>query len=115
MAPGLSADLPIHSHPASSGDGPTDQPRYPAPLKPSGALDKFTFEETTPIIGREYPTVNIVDDLLNAPNSDELVRDLAITSTSPNLTPTVSTPSLTMADSLPTRRRLLPRSNQSHR
>lgn len=85
MAPGISADLPIHSHPASSADGPTDQPRYPTPLKPSGALDEFAFEEATPIIGREYPTVNIVDDLLNAPNSDELLRDLAITSTSPDL------------------------------
>lgn len=31
------------------------------------------------MIGREYPTVNIVDDLLNAENSDELLRDLAIT------------------------------------
>ncbi|PYI04391.1 alpha-ketoglutarate-dependent sulfonate dioxygenase, partial [Aspergillus sclerotiicarbonarius CBS 121057] len=78
MAPGLSTDLPIHSHP-SSGDAKLDQPRYPTPLKPSGALDQFVFEETTPVIGREYPTVNIVDDLLNAPNSDELVRDLAIT------------------------------------
>ena len=83
MAPGLSTDLPIHSHP-SSGDVKINQPLYPTPLKASGALDRFAFEETTPVIGREYPTVNIVDDLLNAPNSDELVRDLAITSTSPH-------------------------------
>ncbi|KAF4426561.1 taurine dioxygenase [Fusarium acutatum] len=55
--------------------------KYPEPLKPSGALDKFTFEESTPVIGREYPKVNLVDDIINAPNSDELIRDLAITST----------------------------------
>lgn len=54
---------------------------YPSPLPKSGALDgKFIFEESTPIIGREYPTLNIVDDLLNASDADELIRDLAITS-----------------------------------
>jgi hypothetical protein len=54
--------------------------KYPEPLQPSGALDKFTFEESTPVIGREYPKVNLVDDIINAPNADELIRDLAITS-----------------------------------
>lgn len=54
---------------------------YHSPLQKSGALDgKFKFEETTPVIGREYPTLNIVDDLLNASDADELIRDLAITS-----------------------------------
>ena len=78
MAPGISdTPLPVRSAPR----------QYPAPLKKSGALDKFSFEETTPAIGREYPTTNIVDDLLNAENADELVRDLAITSKNgPNLT-----------------------------
>jgi hypothetical protein len=57
-----------------------DQPSYPKPLKQSGALEKFSYEETTPVIGREFLNVNIVDDLLNAPNADELIRDLAITS-----------------------------------
>lgn len=60
---------------------------YPAPLQKSGVLDsKFQFEETTPVIGREYSSVNIVDDLLNATNADELIRDLAVTSESPILT-----------------------------
>ena len=55
---------------------------YPAPLKKSGALDKkFRSEETTPVIGREYIDVNIVDDLLNSEDGDDLLRDLAITST----------------------------------
>jgi hypothetical protein len=54
---------------------------HPSPLAKSGVLDKqFKYEEATPVIGREYPEVNIVDDVLNAPNSDELIRDLAITS-----------------------------------
>lgn len=71
MAPGISdASLPVRSAPK----------QYPAPLKKTGVLDKFSFEETTPAIGREYPNVNIVDDLLSAENADELVRDLAITS-----------------------------------
>ncbi|UPX20345.1 uncharacterized protein EKO05_0010580 [Ascochyta rabiei] len=53
---------------------------YPSPLQKSGALDnKFEFEEATPVIGREYPKINIVDDILNASNADELIRDLAIT------------------------------------
>ena len=54
--------------------------RYPEPLLLSGALDKFNHEELTPVIGREYPGVNLVDDIINAKNSDELIRDLAITS-----------------------------------
>lgn len=53
---------------------------YPFPLSLVGALEKFSYEETTPTIGREYPSLNIVDDLLNASNADDLIRDLAITS-----------------------------------
>jgi hypothetical protein len=57
-----------------------DQPSFPTPLKQSGALEQFSYEETTPVIGREFLDVNIVDDFLNASNADELIRDLAITS-----------------------------------
>lgn len=53
---------------------------YPKPLKSSGALAKFEWEDVTPVIGREFPTINLVDDVLHAANSDELVRDLAIDS-----------------------------------
>lgn len=53
---------------------------YPKPLSTSGALDRFKHDEVTPVIGREYPEVNVVDDILNAKNSEELIRDLAITS-----------------------------------
>lgn len=55
---------------------------YASPLKKVGALDdKFKFEETTPVVGREYPDLDLVNDVLNASNADELIRDLAITST----------------------------------
>lgn len=57
-----------------------DDGHYPTPLKKSGALDKFDSEDVTPVIGREFINVNIVDDLLNAYESDALLRDLAITS-----------------------------------
>ncbi|KAL1836227.1 hypothetical protein VTJ49DRAFT_5408 [Mycothermus thermophilus] len=52
--------------------------QYPEPLKLSGVLDQFESFDVTPVIGREYKNVNLVD-WLNAPNSDELLRDLAIT------------------------------------
>ncbi|KAM0752382.1 taurine catabolism dioxygenase [Meredithblackwellia eburnea MCA 4105] len=47
------------------------------PLKPTGALNKFKSFEVTPVIGREYPEVQL-RDLLNAKDSDELLRELAI-------------------------------------
>ena len=49
------------------------------PLKLSGALDSFDSFDVTPVIGREFPTANL-KEWLQAPNSDELLRDLAITS-----------------------------------
>ncbi|KAL2200206.1 hypothetical protein P885DRAFT_28571 [Corynascus similis CBS 632.67] len=48
------------------------------PLKLSGALDSYEQFDVTPVIGREYPTAKL-DQWLDAPNSDELLRDLAIT------------------------------------
>ncbi|RPA81901.1 taurine catabolism dioxygenase [Ascobolus immersus RN42] len=52
---------------------------YPRPpLKLSGALDHLEFSDVTPIIGREFKNVKVTD-LINAENSDALLRDLAIT------------------------------------
>jgi hypothetical protein len=48
------------------------------PLKPTGCLDKYDFFEVTPCIGRQYTNLSL-RDLLNAPNSDELIREFAIT------------------------------------
>jgi hypothetical protein len=50
-----------------------------APLQLSGALDSYKSFDVTPIIGKEFVDVNL-KDWLRAPNSDELIRDLAITS-----------------------------------
>ncbi|ROV93176.1 hypothetical protein VMCG_08750 [Cytospora schulzeri] len=71
MAPAATSELPVRS-------ASVDDRFYPEPLKLSGALDKFEYEDTTPVIGREFLNVNIVEDLMNSNNSDELLRDLAI-------------------------------------
>jgi hypothetical protein len=74
MAP--SADIPVDSHPHKD-----TKSRNAKPLKKSGALNAaFEFDDVTPTIGREYLTAQIVEDILNAPNADDLLRDLAITS-----------------------------------
>ena len=52
------------------------------PLQLSGALDKYESFDTTPVIGREFPTANLVE-WLESPDSDALIRDLAITSEYP--------------------------------
>ncbi|KAK0385479.1 hypothetical protein NLU13_6659 [Sarocladium strictum] len=76
MAP--SATLPDRT--TESRSEAASKHRNQKPLKKSGVLDTtFEYDELTPVIGREYPKTNIVDNLLNAPNSDELLRDLAIT------------------------------------
>lgn len=68
-------------------DVPGDEPlpevltNHREPLKLSGALDKFESFDVTPIIGREFVDVSLAE-LLRAPNSDDLIRDLAITSKS---------------------------------
>ena len=56
--------------------------KYPQPLKLSGALDQFESFRITPCIGTEYPKANL-SEWLRAPNSDELIRELAVTSTIP--------------------------------
>lgn len=78
MAPAIIEDHADHE--VSASTKAATQPRYPEPLKLSGALDHFKHEDTTPVIGREFFDVNIVDDLLNGENADERLRDVAITS-----------------------------------
>lgn len=48
------------------------------PLQLTGALDKFESFDLTPAIGKEFPKANLAQ-WLEAPNSAELLRDLAIT------------------------------------
>lgn len=71
MAPSaIEVDTPIRS-----------KAEHKQPLKLSGALEPFESFDVTPVIGREFPKANLVE-WLDAENSDELIRDLAITSMS---------------------------------
>jgi hypothetical protein len=76
--------LPITQKEAQNNNGlgdalPARLENHVEPLKLSGALDHLEQFDVTPVIGREYANVDLVE-LLHASNSDELLRDLAITS-----------------------------------
>ncbi|KAL8788406.1 MAG: hypothetical protein Q9195_007285 [Heterodermia aff. obscurata] len=63
----------------SNGQSETSEEFTPkAPLKLKGALDQFKSFDVTPVIGKEFENVDLVE-WLRAPNSDDLIRDLAIT------------------------------------
>ncbi|KAH7351308.1 putative alpha-ketoglutarate-dependent taurine dioxygenase [Rhexocercosporidium sp. MPI-PUGE-AT-0058] len=64
--------------PAPAVQAPSVDAHRKEPLKLSGALDHFESFDVTPTIGREFVGVNLAK-WLRAPNSDELIRDLAIT------------------------------------
>jgi alpha-ketoglutarate-dependent taurine dioxygenase len=70
----------------SEGVVPKTLTDHKEPLKLSGALDKFESFDVTPVIGREFSGVDLAE-WLRAPNSDELLRDLAITGMSPSTPP----------------------------
>lgn len=68
----------------NNGHGMNDGPLKPTrlrrePMKNSGSIDHLECFDITPIIGREYPSAKI-KDMLNASNSAQQLRDLAITS-----------------------------------
>lgn len=58
---------------------PKIETNHKEPLKLSGVLDQYESFDVTPVIGREFANVDLAE-WLRAPNSDELIRDLAITS-----------------------------------
>ncbi|CAI9636665.1 unnamed protein product [Alternaria burnsii] len=63
----------------TKSNDPTAQHGYPRePLKSKGVLNAYKSFEVTPVIGREFVDVSL-KEWLRAPNSDELIRDLAIT------------------------------------
>lgn len=64
--------------PQSSNELPDLLTGHREPLKLSGALNKFEQFDVTPTIGREYANVDLAE-WIQADNSDELLRDLAIT------------------------------------
>jgi hypothetical protein len=65
----VATPIPAEAHPAKSIK----------PIKSNGSLDEFESIDLTPVIGTEYPKVQLVD-LIKAPNADQLLRDLAIKS-----------------------------------
>jgi hypothetical protein len=75
--------LPVQTEakeePAPAVQAPAVETQHKEPLNLSGVLDHFESFDVTPIIGREFVGVNLAK-WLRAPNSDELIRDLAITS-----------------------------------
>lgn len=96
MAPSAVDELPILSLKSTaalkaaavaSADGPIPGTRpedlvssLTAPLVYSGSLDAFKHRDSNPIMGREYEEALQAVDLMEAPNSDALMRDLAIQS-----------------------------------
>ncbi|CAI7629621.1 unnamed protein product [Penicillium crustosum] len=51
---------------------------FPAPLTLGTSIDHWKYEDLTRILGRVYHDIDLAE-VLNAPNADELLRDLAIT------------------------------------
>lgn len=58
------------------------KPLIHEPLKLAGHLDDHKSFKVTPIIGTEFPNAHVAE-WLQAPNSDELIRELAIISRHP--------------------------------
>jgi hypothetical protein len=77
MAPSatdVQAQTEIPIHPSKAAAKPW--------VKATGILEQYESFDVTPVIGREFPHANLVS-WLQAPNSDELLRELALTSTFP--------------------------------
>ncbi|KAI0407642.1 TauD-domain-containing protein [Xylaria palmicola] len=69
----------VGSAPIDDAHGlPELETNHREPLKLKGVLEQFKHFDVTPVIGREYVDVDLAE-WLRAPNSDELLRDLAIT------------------------------------
>lgn len=70
------------SHPLKGSVQDTARPKSlkVEPLKLKGVLDQYKSFDITPCLGREFHEDVQLADLIQAENSDELLRDLAITS-----------------------------------
>lgn len=79
MAPSIADSTPTPVVPIAKDTAPAVDSPQRQPLKLSGAIDSFDSFDVTTVIGREFPTANL-KEWLDAPNSDDLLRDLAITS-----------------------------------
>ena len=62
-----------------NGEASTSRNKFATPPKPSGALDAYESFDVTRVVGTEFKQGGAqLADLLKAPNSDDLIRDLAI-------------------------------------
>lgn len=82
MAPTIIDSVPTPVVPVTKDTASATKYLQKKPLKLSGSLDSFESFDVTPIIGREFPAANL-KEWLHSPNSDALLRDLAITSMHP--------------------------------
>ena len=77
MAPSVATAAPVETQSVQDLKAQA-QVQTRAPLRSSHSLDKFEPKQVTPVIGTEFPEGVQLADLLSAPNSDDLIRDLAI-------------------------------------
>ena len=63
---------------SASEDGPSVAKAVNTPLRPEGSLDQFEKFDVTTVIGTEFSRNLQLTDLLSSPNSDSLIRDLAV-------------------------------------
>ncbi len=96
---------------ANGKSEPTHHASPSPPLQLKGVLNDFKSFDVTPAIGKEFPEAKLAE-WLRAPNSDELIRDLAITSPFISYHKT-ELPTDRYANSLPTWCCLLPGSRRS--
>ena len=61
------------------GGNDVARPQLKRPLTYSGTLDRYSYNDLTPVIGREFEGLQITE-LLKA--DDDVIRDLALTSES---------------------------------
>ena len=84
MAPALTTPVEngngFTHEPLKAQNGHTTSRGAKYPLESNGSLDNYERKDLTPCIGREFPTADLVD-MMNAPNSKELLTELALTST----------------------------------
>ncbi|ETS72969.1 hypothetical protein PFICI_15361 [Pestalotiopsis fici W106-1] len=67
-----------HISPGTASSNSVLNTSHSDPLKPTGILDQYDHFDVTPVIGREFVGVDLAE-WLRAPNSDDLIRELAIT------------------------------------
>lgn len=75
--PGTQDHIAVKEQKSARPEAPT-KTQYPKPLELKGVLNQFKSFDVTPVIGKEFPEADLVE-WLRASNSDELLRDLAIT------------------------------------